>query len=155
MSLYEMIELRFVKTHPDAILPEKNHKHSQTGDACYDIFSIEDVIISPKQDCVIDVGLKVGYIEPGYYLRIESRSGLGFKKKLEAHPGIIDNSYRGTFSILLFNMSGIEQKINKGQACAQFSIHRMEKSYVGWIDYEDVKNTDRGEKGFGSSDIKK
>jgi len=116
-----MIKIKFIKTHEDARLPIKNHH----DDACYDLFAIEDTLIPTNGCAVVPVGLKVGYIEPGYYIKIEGRSGNGFKKGLEPHPGIIDSGYRGDMGIKLFNFSKTDQIIQKHKGVAQFSIHKV------------------------------
>lgn len=85
------VEIKFVRTHPDAKLPKANNPSPLTGDTGYDIYSVEDKIIPAKGNAVIDVGLKVGYITPGYWFTIAPRSGLGFKHSIQPHLGIIDN----------------------------------------------------------------
>jgi len=146
----EIIDVRFIKTNENAILPKKNHNEVETGDAGYDIFAIEDVEVPAGGSAIIPVGFKVGYITPGHWFRIESRSGLSFKHGLEAFNGIIDNGYRGNCSILVRNFSRLDYTITKGQACAQFIIYKMIPTRVNWTD-ETVESR-RGEKGFGSSD---
>jgi len=147
-------EVLFVQTHPDAILPFKNHPEQETGDAGYDLFAVETTTIPARGYAVVPVGLKLGYITPGYWFRVEARGGNGFKKNLEPHPGIVDNPYRGDLGIKLFNFSDEDQVIKKGNGAAQFILYKMVKSNVGWIAEEDVKSTDRNEKAFGSSDKK-
>lgn len=145
-----MVRLKFVKTHEDARLPERNHKDPLTGDVGYDLFAVESVEIPPQQAAIVPVGLVLGDITPGYWFRIEARSGLGFKKGLQPHPGVIDNPYRGSLGVKLYNLSNDTQKIEKGQACAQFIVYKMIQSEVEWID--EVVPSKRGSKGFGSSD---
>ena len=147
-----MVEIKFVKTHPKAILPQKNHPHPELGDAGYDLFSVETTTIPAKGSAVVPVGLKLGYLTPNYWFRIEARSGNGFKKGLEPHPGIIDNPYRGDLGIKLFNLSDTDQVIEKGKGVAQFIVYEMVSSSTSWISEEEVEATARGEKGFGSSD---
>lgn len=146
------VKLRFVKMHEDARLPERNHKNPLTGDVGYDLFAVETVEIPARGHAIVPIGLTLGYVSPGYWFKIESRSGLGFKKSLQAHPGIIDNPYRGDLGVKLYNFSNQVHKIEKGQACAQFIVYEMIESNVSWIDR--VIEIERGSKGFGSSDNK-
>ena len=92
----ELVDVQFVKTHEDAILPKKNHNEILTGDAGYDLFAVVDVTIPPRESNIVPVGLEVGYITPGYWFRIEARSGLGFKYGLTPHFGVIDCVPKGT-----------------------------------------------------------
>ena len=148
------IFIDFVKTHPDAILPYKNHPHLTKGDTGYDLFAVETTTIPARGSAVVPVGLKLGYITPGYWFRIEARSGLGFKKHLFPHFGIIDNGFTGDLGVKLYNFSDQDQVIEKGKGVAQFIIYKIENANIRWIDEQDVKETERGEKGFGSSDSK-
>ena len=74
-----MVEIKFVKTHPKAILPQKNHPHPELGDAGYDLFAVETTTIPAKGSAVVPVGLKLGYLTPNYWFRIEARSGNGYR----------------------------------------------------------------------------
>jgi len=142
--------INFVKTHEDAILPKRTYSDKLTGDAGFDIFSIEEVTIPPGESAVVQVGIEVGYITPGFWFKIEGRSGLAFKKEVDPHFGIIDNSYRGEFGVKLFNSSKESHTLPKGYAVAQMIVHRMIDCTVGW--QEAHSPGERGKNGFGSSD---
>lgn len=136
--------LKFEKTHDSAKLPTKNHD-SDTG---YDVYSIEDKIIPAKSSGVVGVGLKFAYIPEGYWVKVESRSGLGFKHGIMAHPGIIDCGYRGDAGIKLYNLTDKDYEIKAGDRIAQFVIYLNFSMPVEWGKAEE---SSRGEKGFGSS----
>lgn len=150
-STHEMPIINFVKTHEDAILPRKAHPHPYTGDTGFDLFTVEDITIPAKGSTVAPVGLKLAFITPGYWFRIEPRSGLGFKKNIQPHLGIIDNPYRGDMGVKLYNFGDTDVTINKGVAIAQFAIYELITANVKFVD--EVTATDRGEKGFGSTGI--
>lgn len=136
--------LMFEKTHPDAQLPKKNF----ATDSGWDLFSVEETIIKSKDRGIVPVGLKLAFLEPGYWLSVESRSGLSFKSGILAHPGVIDQNYRGDLGVLLYNHGHDNYVVKKGDRVAQLVLH-----YNIHIDAEwgQVQATDRGEKGFGSS----
>ncbi|NBO99781.1 MAG: dUTP diphosphatase [Proteobacteria bacterium] len=136
--------LRFEKTHPDAKLPVKNHE-TDTG---YDVYSVENKIIPSKGSGVVGVGLKFAEIPEGYWVKVESRSGLGFKHGILAHPGIIDNGYRGDAGVKLYNLSDADYEIKAGDRVAQFVVYMNIAMNIEW---GQVQATARGEKGFGSS----
>lgn len=136
--------LKFEKTHDLAKLPTKNHE-SDTG---YDVYSIEDKIIPAKGSNIVGVGLKFAFIPDGYWVKVESRSGLGFKHGILAHPGIIDCGYRGDAGIKLYNLTDIDYEIKQGDRIAQFVVYLNFSMPVEW---GKVENSERGEKGFGSS----
>ena len=136
--------LRFERVHADAVLPKKNHE----DDVGYDVTSIEDVIIPKGGSGVVDVGLKFADIPKGYWVKVESRSGLGFKHGIMAHPGIIDTGYRGSAGVKLYNLSDTDYHVKAGDRVAQFAVYFNISMPVAWGTA--VEST-RGEKGFGSS----
>ena len=119
------MEIKFKKTHVDAKLPTKNYSNSLTGDAGFDLFAIESIQIPAQGSRVVPIGLKLAGITPGYWFRIEPRSGLGFKKSLQPHLGIIDNSYRGDLGIKVYNFSDTSQVVEKGTGEAQMIVYPM------------------------------
>ena len=82
------INIKLLKTHPDAVLPSANNKELGTGDTGFDLIAVEDVKIPKGGSNIISVGLQLADMTPGYWMRIEPRSGLGFKKSLQPHLGI-------------------------------------------------------------------
>jgi len=136
--------LKFEKTHDLAKLPTKNHE-SDTG---YDVYSIEDSVIPARGSAVVSVGLKFAYIPEGYWVKVESRSGLGFKHGIMAHPGIIDCGYRGDAGIKLYNLTDNDYSVKTGDRIAQFVVYLNFSMPVEWGKAE---KSERGEKGFGSS----
>jgi dUTP pyrophosphatase len=141
--------LLFVKTHPNAVLPERNHKQTLTGDSGYDVTAVEDTVIPAKSAAVVPVGLKMGHIPPGFWVRIESRSGLQFKHGLQAFNGIIDNQYRGDMGIRVLNHSHEDYTVKKGDRVAQLVLYPLIALEPAWA--EQATETQRGENGFGSS----
>jgi len=136
--------MRFEKTHPDAQLPKKNFD----SDAGWDLFAVETTEIPARGRSVVPVGLKLAYLEPGYWIKVASRSGLSFKSGILAHPGVIDQNYRGDLGVLLYNHNDSNYVVNKGDRIAQLVLHFNIQMKVEW---GNVQQTDRGEKGFGSS----
>ncbi len=146
------MDIKFVKKHEEAILPKKNHEDPLTGDAGYDIFIVEDVLLKAGQAAEVNVGLEVGFITPGYWFKIEGRSGLGFKRGVTPHYGVIDNSYRGKLGIKLYNKSSEDVILPKGSAVAQMIVYKMIDCTMSWTDTH--AEGARGRNGFGSSDYK-
>ena len=142
-------EIRFMKTHPDAVLPAANDSDITLGDSGYDLTAVEDVKIHVGNDAVVPVGLTLAYIDPGYWFRIEPRSGLGFKHGIQPHLGVIDNGYRGDMGVKLYNFGRDIYHVEKGDRIAQLVVYRLFKPIMKWAD--EVEETDRGNKGFGSS----
>lgn len=136
--------LRFKKTNDKAVLPQKNHAE----DTGLDVSSVEDVTIPARGSAIVDVGLKFAYIEPGYWVKVEGRSGLGFKHGIMPHPGIIDEGYRSDAGVKLYNLTDNDYHIKAGDRVAQFVVYR---NYSVEVEEGEIVDSERGEKGFGSS----
>ena len=146
------VDIKFVKTHPLAVLPKYNHDDPYTGDSGLDVTAVEETYVPAKGYAVVPVGIKLAYVTPGYWFRVEGRSGVGFKKHIFPHFGIIDNPYRGDMSIKLYNMGVEDQVFKPGDKVAKLILYPLIQANVQWTD--EVSETARGEKGFGSSDKK-
>lgn len=138
------VKIEFVRTHPAAILPSRNH----SDDSGLDVFAVEKSVVLARSAIIVPVGLKLGYITPGYWIRVESRSGLQFKHNIAAFNGIIDQNYRGDLGIRLINNSDTNYTISAGDRIAQFVIYPL---ILATPSFGLSQSTDRGEKGFGSS----
>jgi dUTP pyrophosphatase len=139
------VEIKFTKTNEDARIPTRNF-NTDTG---FDIYSVETIVIPARGSTVVDVGLMFAYITPGYWIKIEGRSGLGFKHGITPHPGIIDQGYRGTAGIKLYNNTDTEYTVKRGERIAQLIVYR--NYYVEMSEAENVEESERGANGFGSS----
>jgi len=148
----QALTVKFKKTHDDAKLPTVNNEECMTGDSGYDLFAVKDTTIPARGSAVVPVGLTLADITPGYWFRIEPRSGLGFKHGLQPHLGVIDNQYRGDLGVKLYNFSDTDAVIEKGKGCAQLVVYRLLQPIIEWAD--EVSDTNRGADGFGSSDSK-
>ena len=136
--------VRFKKTNENAVIPSKNDD-SDTG---LDVTSVEDKVIPGRGSAVVDVGLKFAYIDLGFWIKVEGRSGLGFKHGIIPHPGIIDQGYRGDAGVKLYNNTDVDYKVKAGDRVAQFVVY---KNYNVEVTEGEIMESRRGEKGFGSS----
>jgi len=138
------VVVKFKKTNDDAVIPSKNHD----ADTGMDVTSIENKVIPARGSAIIDVGLKFAFIDHGFWVKVEGRSGLGFKHGIIPHPGIIDQGYRGDAGIKLYNFTDNDYEVKAGDRIAQFVVY---KNYNVEISEGEIMESKRGEKGFGSS----
>ena len=93
-------------------------------------------------------------ITPGYWIRIEPRSGLGFKHSVQPHLGVIDNGYRGDLGVKLYNFNTNDTsdglQVKKGDKIAQLVVYPLIQPKFSFSD--EISETTRGDNGFGSSD---
>jgi len=134
-------------------LIDKNAKlpfKKRTTDAGYDLTSIIETIIPPRQVANIKIGLKLSAPE-GWYFTIEGRSSL-FLEGIIPFRGIIDSNYVGDWLVALYNSSDKPFKVNIGDRIAQAIVHQIHN-----VDFVEVKEfspeyyMSRGDAGWGSS----
>lgn len=144
------MEVQWIKAHPDAKLPRRAYNDPLTGDAGFDVFSVEDIVVPANGSIEVKVGLEVGHVSPGIWLKIEGRSGLGFNHGISPHFGVVDNNYRSSIGVKLYNSTNVDHSIQKGRAIAQLIVCKMIPCEMSFTNIK--TSSSRGEKGFGSTD---
>lgn len=133
----------------------------ERGNNGFDLFCIEDDEWQTGDD-----GVKFYWLDPGkrhrfrtglkiavpenHFALLRPRSGLADKFGLHVLAGLIDESYRGEWQVILLNTGMMPLVIKPGDKIVQFVIIKDD-------DYElveeELSETQRGEKGFGSSGV--
>jgi dUTP pyrophosphatase len=141
-----LINLKIKKLSSLAEIPAYQSEEA----AGFDLHSIEDVVIAPQERKLIATGLAFD-IPAGYEIQIRPRSGLAYKHGITVlnTPGTIDSDYRGEIKVLLINHSDEEFEIKVGERIAQAVI--KEVIQATFEEVEELSETKRGEKGFGST----
>mgnify|MGYP000194196869 CR=1 FL=1 len=109
-----------------------------------------DLLLKPMQRVLVKTGLFIE-LAPGYEAQVRPRSGLAFKKGITVlnSPGTIDADYRGEIKAILINHSKEDFTITQGMRIAQMVIAKYE--HVTLDEVNSLDDTQRGEKGFGST----
>lgn len=167
------IKVGFKRLNDNAIMPTKAHP----TDSGFDLYASKDVIIEPGETTVVPTGIAVE-LPPGYEATVRPRSGITAKTKLRVQLGTIDNEYRGEIGVIVDNISEASNKadygyyrlngdywidhrvkaekgsylIKKHERIAQLVIQPLPTVVVYEVDGE-LKETDRGESGFGSTGV--
>jgi len=132
-----------------------NSKHNlpeyKTGlSAGMDLYANIDIpiVLKPLQRALVPTGLFIE-LPAGYEAQIRPRSGLAVKEGITIlnTPGTIDADYRGEICVIMINLSDNEYIIQDGERICQMIISKHERAE--WIKVEKLKNTKRGEGGFG------
>lgn len=138
-----LVKIKLLKQK--AKIPQKAHK----SDACYDLFSCEDVVLYPNKPTLVSTGIAVAPPD-GFYFSVKPRSGLSSKGIIILNsPGTIDNGYRGEIKVIMMNTTNVPYQIAWGDKIAQLCLERMYTAEFVISDELDV--TDRGDNGFGST----
>ena len=86
------------------------------------------------------------------YGRIAPQSGLALKKFIDVGAGVVDADYRGELGIILFNFNDTDFQINMGDKVDQLIFEKIKTPVLKEVD--NLGDTDRGNKGFGSTRVK-
>lgn len=139
-------------TWVNAMEPERGSDSS----AGYDLFYAGDepVTIQPGQMLTLPTGwcFEIPYGWGGF---IKDRSSVATKDMLVTHAGVIDSDYRGHVHIVIHNLTSqpVLIPIRKKLAQIVFLPCMYQKLVQTKLRY--LSQTQRGEGGFGSSDVKK
>ena len=146
-------------SHPNAKVPTKNNE----SDMGYDFYCIPDedfhgeylgdpdknaFRLYPKTSHVFHTGVHLS-IPDNYGLLLWDRSGMGAKRNIHRLAGVIDAGYRGEIMVCLVNLSKESQLIKTGDKIIQGIF--QQRIGVMWNLVDELDDSIRGEKGFGSS----
>ena len=118
--------------------------------AGHDLYAMEEVLISAKGQTLVDTGLALG-LPRGTYARIAPRSGLPNKKRIKVGGGVIDADYTGEVKVILINHGTRDCLIQAGERMALIIVEKINSEAE--LQAEHLANTNRGTKGFGSTDL--
>jgi dUTP pyrophosphatase len=143
--------LKVKKLHSEAKIPDKNN----ASDSGYDFFIVKDgdfdgevFVLETGKRKVFSTGISLE-LPAGYGMLMKDRSSMAVCEGLHVIAGVIDNGYRGEIKICFVNLSGGPCVFTKGQKVAQGVLHPIPICDVEEI--EELSETERGNKGFGSS----
>jgi len=142
-----VIEVPVRRLRDDAILPSQAYD----GDAGLDLSAAEGLTIGPGERAVVGTGLAVA-IPAGYTGLVVPRSGLAARSGLGKvnSPGVIDAGYRGEVRVVLLNTDREQPfTVEPGMRIAQLLVVPVPP--VRLVEVDELPESERGERGFGSS----
>ena len=166
------IQIPFVKCHPDAKMPEYAHP----DDSGMDVYAVDDYVIHPGETKLIPTGIRVA-VPNGYEIQIRPKSGRALKTKMRIANsiGTVDAGFRGELQVIIENIEppikditydfddngrpiitsilrGSDMTIGKGEKFAQLVLMEVPKAVLFQV--ENLDDTERGNGGFGSTNLK-
>jgi dUTP pyrophosphatase len=138
-----MSSLFVKKLDESAVVPTRGTDLS----AGYDLSSIVDTVVPSLGRVAVPTGIAIK-VPVGTYGRIAPRSGLAFKHGIDVLAGVVDADYRQSVNVILYNTSGVDYEIKKGDRIAQLIIEKIEMFDVEVVD--ELDETSR-KGGFGST----
>ncbi|MHB8469309.1 MAG: dUTP diphosphatase [Gaiellaceae bacterium] len=142
-----MIELPIRKLRDGAVVPQRAYR----GDAGLDLSACERVELAPGARATVGTGLAVA-IPGGYAGYVQPRSGLAAQHGITIvnAPGLVDSGYRGELKVILLNTdTQLPFVVEPGMRIAQLVL--LEIPAVEPVEVEELPESERGVRGFGSS----
>ena len=122
-----------------------------SGDAGLDLSACERIVLGPGERALVPTGLAVA-IPEGYAGFVQPRSGLASKHGISIvnTPGLVDSGYRGELLVNLLNTDPRETfTVEPGMRIAQLVV--LEIPHVELVEVDELPESERGVRGFGSS----
>lgn len=138
-----------------AFMPTRAHE----TDAGLDLYAMETQVIPARESATFDTGVHIelptfwvsnGTTEEPYKTVgfLKSKSGLNVNHGLTGE-GVIDTGYTGSIKVKLYNNSGYDYTVQKGDKISQLVILPILTPELELV--ENLKDTERGANGFGST----
>lgn len=110
------------------------------------------VFLAPGMRALVTTGTRVE-IPEGYAGWVTPRSGLAVKHGITVlnAPGLIDSDYRGDVGVILVNLGDKPYWVQNGDRIAQLSIAPAPRLAIDVSRENELSETERGERGFGST----
>ena len=132
-----------IMLEPWAIMPTRAHE----TDAGLDLYAHEKQIVPARESAVFDTGVHIQLPENTVGM-LKSKSGLNVKHGLTSE-GVIDVGYTGSITVKLYNNSGIDYTVERGDKISQLVILPI---VVPSLEIAtSLEETERGSGGFGST----
>lgn len=128
-------------------LPE----YKRDGDVCMDCYARceKPQPIPAGKRALIPLGFALELPE-GYEAVIRPRSGMN-KTGVDSLIGTIDTNYRGEVCAILWNNTGVAISVENGTRICQLAIR--EAPHIEWDVVSELSETNRNDKGFGSTGL--
>lgn len=148
--------MKVVKVYPESVVPTKAKE-----DLGYDMYTVVSdqeqyhtdndgnkmLCIEPGNTVLVDLGVKIGFPKK-YGAFLKERSGLA-SKGIHVHGGVIDQSYTGVLKAIVYNSSKKPFYVKTGDRICQMVLVPL--VHFELEEVEGLEETERNERGFGSS----
>ncbi len=124
--------------------------YKRDGDVCLDCYSRVGVTIERGKRALVPLGFAME-LPKGWEAVVRPRSG-NTNDGIDIAEGTIDSNYRGEVKACVINNTRADIFVGPGDRICQLAVR--EAPTVIWEVVEELSETVRGDKGFGSSGIK-
>ena len=126
-----------------ALMPVRAHN----TDAGLDLLSPVDTVIPAHGSVTVGTGVHIE-LPPNTAGFLKSKSGLNVKYGITSE-GVIDVGYTGSIAVKLYNHSGMDYTVRRGDKISQLVVVNIDTPDPVLV--EKLEDTERGNSGFGST----
>lgn len=144
--------VEFKKLNSEAISP----KYAYELDSGFDLYSTENITLQAFGRALVPTGLSFDLPE-GFEIQVRTKSGLAVNLGLMVlnSPGTVDRGYTGEIKVPVFNTNNNSIIIEKGMKVGQAVLCPVVcGKFVRFEEVDELKESERGKSGFGSTGIK-
>lgn len=140
----------------EMLVHNENAENLQTpkkqGDVGYDLVTLRSVEVPPHSQVAVDIetGVRVK-VPTGTWGLVVNRSSTPRKRGLIVMPGVIDEGYTGPLYACIFNTTDRSIKVEQGERLAQLILIPSVIRPIKCV--EEMPETERGQTGFGSTNV--
>lgn len=132
-----------IQLDKQALMPVRAHD----TDAGLDLLSPVDTVIPAHGAVTVDTGVHIEL--PAHTAGfLKSKSGLNVKYGITSE-GVIDVGYTGSIAVKLYNHSGMDYTVHRGDKISQLVVVNVDTPDLVLVDK--LADTERGNGGFGST----
>jgi dUTP pyrophosphatase len=132
-----------IQLDKQALMPVRAHNM----DAGLDLISPVDMVIPERGSVTVDTGVHIE-LPPNTAGFLKSKSGLNVKYGITSE-GVIDVGYTGSIAVKLYNHSGMDYTVRRGDKISQLVVVKIDTPEPVLVDK--LADTERGNGGFGST----
>lgn len=127
----------------------RSPRRSYPGDAGYDLFASESIVIPPGEFVDIPTNIRIA-LPAAVWGRITGRSSTLRDRAILVTEGIIDSGYRGELRMGAFNLGNTVQIVGVGERISQLILHDVIATRWRKVE-EELPPSERSDRGFGST----
>lgn len=134
---------------PEAEEFRDGYKPKLAGDAGIDMTVIKDAVLNPGEYVDLPSGVRIA-MPSDWFAEVRARSSTS-KRLVHVFPGVIDPGFTGELMACVINLGKEPITIKRGDRVAQLIFHkRLTPNFLAF-QAEDLPKTERGDRGFGST----
>lgn len=155
VGVYLTPEARPLYRQGDMPLERSKPTRGSSGASGYDLRATVNGWVRAHETVLVPTGVFI-QMPTDLEAQIRSRSGMSTKGVVVANsPGTVDSDYRGEIKLILHNHSTTDFEFKAGDRLAQMVFAKVEHPiFQIFNEKEDMKETERGEGGGGSTGVK-